>query len=79
MANPIQLEIVEPQPVPPPPAPPEMARSQINEAQVQALIALIASADPALIVLPEGKAFSDIKGFNVTVLPNGKGVVNVRF
>lgn len=79
MANPIQLELVEPQPIPQPPALPVMARSQINEQQVQALITLIASADPALLILPEGKQFSDVKGFNVRILPNGKGMVNVVF
>jgi hypothetical protein len=79
MANPIQLELVEPQPLPPPPTPPVMARSQITSEQVQALITLIASANPVLIVLPEGKSFADVKGFNVNVQPSGKGVVSIRF
>ena len=79
MSNPIQLELVQPTPIPPPPTPPVMARSQINELQVQALISLIATADPAIIILPEGKQFTDIKGFNVRVLPNGRGAVNIVF
>jgi hypothetical protein len=79
MANPIQLEIIEPQPIPAPPTPPVMARSQISAEQLGALINLIAAADPAIIVLPSGKQFSDVKGFNVAVLPNGNGMVNVRF
>lgn len=53
------------------------ARSQINNEQLQALIALIASAN--LVVLPEGKTWAEVKGFNVAVLPNGSGVVNTRF
>lgn len=79
MANPIELQIVTPQPIPTPPTPATMARSQINAEQLQALISLIASANPALIVLPENKTFADIKGFNVRVLPNGSGMVNVTF
>jgi hypothetical protein len=79
MANPIQLQLVQSQPVPPPPAPPITARSQINEAQVQALIGLLASSDPQLVILPEGKQFTDVKSFSVRVLPDGKGVVNVIF
>jgi len=79
MATPIQLELVEPQPVPPPPVIPDRARTQIDATQLQALISLLASADPALIVLPEGKQFTDVKRFNVQVLPNGKGVVSVTF
>jgi hypothetical protein len=79
MINPIQLEIIEPQPQPEPVAPPVMATSQITTEQVQALIQLIASADPAVIILPEGKQFADIKAFQVIVLPNEKGVVHIRF
>jgi hypothetical protein len=79
MIDPIELQLVEPQPLPPPPVIPERARTQINEQQVQALISLIASANPALVILPESKQFSDIKGFNVRVLPNGKGMINVVF
>lgn len=79
MPNPIQLEIVAPQPIPAPPTPPVMARSQINAEQLQALISLIASANPALVVLPDNKTFADVKGFNVRVLPNGNGMVNVTF
>jgi len=79
MPNPIELELVTPQPIPAPPAPPTMARSQINAEQLQALISLIANANPALVVLPNGKTFADVKGFNVRVLPNGSGMVNVVF
>lgn len=78
MITPIELQIIEPEPLPPPVIP-EFARTEIDEQQVQALISLIASADPALIILPEGKQFSDIRGFNVRVFVNGRGFVNVTF
>jgi hypothetical protein len=79
MTTPIQLEIIESQPVSQPLERPIIARSQINSEQVQALIALIASANPPLIVLPEEKEFSDIKGFNIAVLPDNKGIIKVGF
>ena len=79
MTDPIQLQLVEPQPIPAPPVIPDRARTQITAEQLQALITLLASATPALIVLPEGKQFADVKRFNVQVLPNGKGAVNVMF
>lgn len=79
MTDPIQLQLVEPQPLPPPPVIPDRARTQITAEQLQALITLLASANPALIVLPEGKQFTDVKRFTVQVLPNGKGAVNVVF
>jgi hypothetical protein len=79
MINPIELQLEPPQPIPAPPVMPDRARTQITAEQLQALIALLASANPALIVLPEGKQFIDVKRFNVQVLPNGKGSVTVVF
>jgi len=61
------------------PEPPVTARAQITAAQVTALITLIASADPAIITLPDGLQFTQVKRFNLNVLPNGNGAVNIVF
>jgi hypothetical protein len=47
--------------------------------QLQALISLIASSDPQILVLPEGKSFTDIKRLTVRTLPEGNGWLTVIF
>lgn len=56
MSNPIQLTPVD-QPV--------QARAQLTPEQVQSLISVIASVDPAVIALPEGKTFADVRTFHL--------------
>lgn len=77
MSNKIQLEIIAPAPIPAPPTPPTIARSQITTEQLQDLITLIATSN--IIALPDGKTWNEVKGFDVTVLPNGRSIVNTRF
>ena len=52
---------------------PTQARAGLTADQITAFVTLIASANPALLTLPTGKAFSDIVGFNINVQPNGGG------
>jgi hypothetical protein len=73
MSDPIQLQIL-------PTLAPIVARSQVNEAQVNALISLIATADPAIIELPSGKGYTDIKNFSLNIHPSGsRGMISVMF
>jgi len=55
----------------------EMARSRINNEQLQSFIGLLSSID---LNLPEGKQVSDIRSFNIRVVPNNNsGMINVVF
>ena len=55
----------------------EMARSRINNEQLQSFIGLLSSID---LNLPEGKQVSDIRAFNIRVAPNNNGgMINVVF
>ena len=55
----------------------EMARSRINNEQLQSFIGLLSSID---LNLPEGKQVSDIRSFNIRVAPNNNsGMINVVF
>jgi hypothetical protein len=55
----------------------EMARSRINNEQLQSFIGLLNSID---LNLPEGKQVSDIRAFNIRVAPNNNGgMINVIF
>jgi hypothetical protein len=79
MPNPIELELIPQQPIPAPPTPPVIARSEIDNEQLQTLISIFANANPALVILPEGKTFLEVKGFNVRVNDDGSGVVTAIF
>jgi hypothetical protein len=59
--------------------PKSFAVKRISSEQLQALISLLASSDPAVVQLPESKTFADVKRFVVNVLPNGQGAVRVFF
>ena len=58
---------------------PLQARTNVTAEQVSALIAVIASANPAVIALPEGKEYSDVSRFMLIVQPDGKGMLDVVF
>jgi hypothetical protein len=81
MANTIELELITPEvpegttdfPVP------SFAVKQISSEQLQALISLLVSSDPAVVQLPEGKTFADVRRFAVIVPPTGEPVVRVFF
>ena len=75
MADTIQIETIPDQPAN---IPFELGRSLINAEQVQALITLIASANPPVVALQEGKTWADLKGFHVRVFPDGTGRVLVQ-
>lgn len=78
MPDTIELELTIPEaPVIPEPRP--FATKRITAEQLQALISLLASSDPAVVQLPEGKTFADVQRFSVAVLPNGEGSVRVLF
>lgn len=68
MSNPIQLTPV---------AQPIVTRAQLTSEQVQSLISVIASADPAVIVLPEGKTFADVRTFHFTRVGEDKAHLSV--
>ena len=82
MANTIELELITPEapegttdfPVPKP-----FAVKRISPEQLQALISLLVSSDPAAVQLPEGKTFADVRRFAVIVPPTGDPVVRVFF
>jgi hypothetical protein len=81
MANTIELELITPE-LPEGSdlnAPRPLAVKRISAEQLQALISLLSSSDPAVVQLPEGKTFADVKRFVVNVLPNGQGAVRVLF
>lgn len=78
MPNAIELELTTPE-VPAIPSPRPYAVKIIDPEQLQALISLLASSDPAIVQLPEGKTFADVQTFSVTVLPNGEGSVKILF
>jgi hypothetical protein len=78
MPNAIELELTTPE-APEVPTPRPFAAKRISGEQLQALISLLASANPAIIQLPEGKSFADVQRFSVQVLPNGEGSVRVLF
>lgn len=78
MPNPIELELTMPE-APVIPAPRPFAAKRINAEQLQSLISLLASANPVIVQLPEGKTFADVQRFSVVVLPNGEGSVRVLF
>lgn len=58
---------------------PLQARTNVTAEQVSALITVIASADPAVIALPEGKQYSDVSRFMLIVQPDGNGMLDVVF
>lgn len=60
-----------------PVAQPVQARAQLTAEQVASLVTLIASADPAVIALPEGKEYTDVSRFLLIVQPDGKGMLDV--
>lgn len=65
MSNPIELNIMpaqEPVQI--------VATSVISNEQLQALITLL-NTDPPTLVLPQDKTFADVRNFNIRVLPNG--------
>jgi len=73
MSDPIQLQIL-------PAVAPIVARSQVDAAQIGALISLIALANPAIVELPSGKSYADIKSFSLNIHPSGsKGMISVMF
>lgn len=80
-ANPIQLTDLETKDFigPKPPDQETGSSAPIDNNQVQALISLIASSDPGILVLPEGKSFTDIKRLTVRTLPEGNGLITVIF
>jgi hypothetical protein len=80
-ANPIQLTDLETKDFigPKPPDQETGSTAAIDNNQVQALISLIASSDPGILVLPEGKSFTDIKRLTVRTLPEGNGFITVIF
>ena len=80
-ANPIQLSDLETKDFigPKPPDQETGSSVPIDINQVQALISLIASSDPGILVLPEGKSFTDIKRLTVRTLPEGNGFITVIF
>lgn len=80
-ANPIQLSDLETKDFigPKPPDQETGSSVPIDNNQLQALISLIASSDPGILVLPEGKSFTDIKRLTVRTLPEGNGWVTVIF
>jgi len=55
------------------------ARTNVTAEQVASLITAIASANPAVLTLPEGKEFSDVSRFMLIVHPNGGGMLDVVF
>lgn len=79
--NPIQLSDIETKDFigPKPPNQETGSISLIDNNQVQALISLIASSDPGILVLPEGKSFTDIKRLTVRTFPEGNGLITVIF
>ena len=54
---------------------PVTANAALAEADVQALLTAISG----VVTLPSGEASANIVALNVTVQPNGSGVLNVRF
>ena len=78
MPNAIELELTTPE-APEVPTPRPFATKRISAEQLQALISLLASSDPAIVQLQEGKSFADVQRFSVAVLPNGEGSVRVLF
>ncbi len=80
-ANPIQLPDLETKDFigPKPPDQETGSSAPIDINQLQALISLIASSDPGVLVLPEGKSFADIKRLTVRTLPEGNGLITVIF
>lgn len=78
MPNPIDLKIVDQinnriEPI----KPDSLARTLIEADQLQSLISLIESSN--LINLPRTITWNAVKGFNISVLPNGKGVLSARY
>jgi hypothetical protein len=58
---------------------PTVARTQVTAEQVASLITAIASANPAVLTLPEGKAYADVSRFMLIVRPDGAGMLDVVF
>ena len=54
---------------------PVTANAALQPADVQALLTAISG----VVTLPSGEASANIVALNVTVQPNGSGVLNVRF
>jgi hypothetical protein len=81
MANTIELELITP--ILPEgsdlPAPKPFAVKRISSEQLQSLISLLVSSDPAAVQLPEGKTFADVRRFAVNVPPTGEPIVRVFF
>lgn len=55
------------------------SKVSIDNYQLQTLISLIASSNPGILLLPEGKSFADVKRLTVRTLPEGNGFVVVTF
>lgn len=55
-----------------------VANTSLTSEQIAALISVISSANPAILVLPEGKAFTDIKRFSIFVNDDGKGRMSLE-
>jgi hypothetical protein len=56
---------------------PFQLRGNINPEQITALINLLASAN--LIELPTHASWPNAVGMNISVLPNGNGVITINF
>lgn len=54
---------------------PPVANAALTEADAQAVL----NALTGVVTLPAGKTVADVISLNVTVQPNGSGVINVRF
>jgi hypothetical protein len=67
MSNPIELNTTIPDQ---PSQIQELATAIINVEQLQSLIGLL-DTDPATLVLPSGRNFSEVRNFNIKVFPNG--------
>jgi hypothetical protein len=58
-------------------AAPFQLRGNLSEDQITALVGLISGAN--LIALPTDAKWENASGLNVSILPNGKGVLTLMF
>lgn len=58
---------------------PIIAHTNVTAEQVASLITAIASANPAVLALPDGKAYADVSRFMLIVRPDGAGMLDVVF
>lgn len=62
-----------------PPTPPTRASAAATAEQMTALIGLVAAADPAIVALPVGKTWNDVKRLSAVKHPSGAGTVDLIF